>query len=165
MACHLFALENLAREFAHTNGTRRSVSLGDTVGRVLHREVPPFNRALEAFTLTCCTNVDELSNLEVTRPQAVSNRQEALLGDWELGQMPLWRKIVLQEMADLGFLHLVWQYFANADLNGVNAIFLLCFDLCDLASVDLNDGAWLDLAPLVPEVGAADLVANNAGSL
>jgi len=44
----------------------------NTVGRVLHVEVPPLNHTLEAFTFTCGLAVDQLSNLEMARTQAVT---------------------------------------------------------------------------------------------
>ena len=128
---------------------------------ILHAEIPPLNCALETLTFACRTHVDKLANLEVTRPQAVTNREEALLGDGEFSEMSFWRQVVLQHMADLGLLHFVRHDFANTNLNCIDTIFFFGFDLSYLASVDLDNGARLELTPFIPEVGAADLVADQ----
>jgi len=64
-------------------------------------------------------------------------------------------------MADLGLLHFVRHDFANTNLNCIDTIFFFGFDLSYLASVDLDNGARLELTPFIPEVGAADLVADQ----
>jgi hypothetical protein len=48
--------------------------------------------------------------------------------------------------------------FANANLNCIDSILLLGLHLSDLAPIDLEHGAWHDLAPLVPKVSCANLV-------
>jgi len=101
----------------------------------------------------------------VTRPQAVANGQEALLGGGEFSEMSFWRQVVFQQMADLGLLHFVRDNFANADLNCINSVLLLGFDLSDLAPVNLDNGAGLELTPFIPEVSAADFVAEHSSSL
>lgn len=53
----------------------------------------------------------------------------------------------------------------GADLDGVHRMSVsLEFDLGDLASINLDDGARHRNAPPVPEVSHADLVANQAYS-
>ena len=67
-------------------------------------------------------------------------------------------------MADLRFLHFVRADFTDADLDSVFAVFFFCFYLGYLASVELDHCAGLEFAPFVPEVGAADFVAEDAGA-
>ena len=68
-------------------------------------------------------------------------------------------------MADLGFGYFVRYLRTNADLNGVNTIFFESFDLSDLAAVHLDDSAPDHGSPLIPEMGTADLEANNTCTL
>ena len=68
-------------------------------------------------------------------------------------------------MSSLRLLQVLEALLTTADLHGVVPILLDSLHLCDLAPVDLNDGAWHDLTPLVPEVRHADLVAEQADPL
>lgn len=110
-------------------------------------------------------DVDPLSNFEVSWSQAVANRQEVLRRDLELGQVGLGRQVELQEVADLGLVDLMGRLVADANLNRIDAVFLLRFHLGHLASVQLDDGARDQGAPLVPKVGHSDLVADHSGAL
>jgi len=67
-------------------------------------------------------------------------------------------------VADLRLLDFFDSLFAQAELHRVDSVLLLRLDLSDLASVQLDDGAALKLTPLVPEVSAADLVADGTDS-
>jgi hypothetical protein len=62
-------------------------------------------------------------------------------------------------MSSLRLLQVLEALLAAADLYGVVPVLLDGLHLSDLAPVDLYDGAWHDLSPLVPEVRHADLVA------
>jgi hypothetical protein len=73
----------------------------------------------------------------------------------------LGRQIVLQQVANLGPLHPPDRRLANSNLKRVDAVLFQSFDLRDLAAVQLDDRAWLQLAPLVPKVSHAHLVAHN----
>lgn len=74
-------------------------------------------------------------------------------------------QVVLQEVASLWLLQITKALFTTADLDGVAAVLLDCLYLCDLAPVDLNDSAWHELSPLVPEVSHADLIADQTSPL
>lgn len=67
-------------------------------------------------------------------------------------------------MTSLRLPQILHSLFSDTDLNRVNTILLKSLDLCDLAPVNLDDGAWHDLTPLVPEMSHADLVTIEANS-
>lgn len=46
----------------------------NSVGRILHVEIPPLDHTLEPFSFTCGLAVNQLSNLEMAWTQAVTQR-------------------------------------------------------------------------------------------
>lgn len=68
-------------------------------------------------------------------------------------------------MSSLRLLQVLEALLTTADLYGVVPVLLNCLHLSDLAPVDLYDGTWHDLSPLVPEVRHADLIAKQAHPL
>lgn len=162
---HFLSFEDLSRELGVTDGTRKSMSFTVTMRVLLRSEVPLFNCTLETFTLGDRLYIDKLANLEVTRSQTVANRQEVLRGHLEFTEVSLRGQVVLEQVADLRFLHLGDVLLADTDLDSIDAVFLLCFDLRDLAPVKLHNSAGSQLSPLVPNVSHTDLVAHNSASL
>lgn len=98
----------------------------------------------------------------MTRSYTIAYWEEVLWCDLKLSQVLFGREIVLEEVTDLRFLHLLDLCLTDTDLNRVNAVFLNSLDLCDLTAIKLNNSARLKRAPLVPEVCATDLVAQRA---
>lgn len=97
--------------------------------------------------------------------ETVANGQEILRSHHELSQHLLGRKVVFQEMASLRLLQVLKALLTTAYLYGVVPVLLESLHLSDLAPIDLYDGAWHDLTPLVPKVSHPDLVAKQAHSL
>lgn len=136
-----------------------------TVRSILHVEVPALNCASETFTLANCLNINKLADLEMSWAQTVANWKETFGRHFKLGKVSLCGQIVFEQVSNLGLLHLVGVDFANTNLDSVSAVFLLRLDLGDLTTVQLDHSAGLELAPLVPEVRAADLVSDHASAL
>lgn len=63
-------------------------------------------------------------------------------------------------MTNLRLVNLPGRLLSDTNLYGVNTVFFFSFNLGDLASVDLDHGARLQFAPLVPEVSHAHFVAH-----
>lgn len=78
--------------------------------------------------------------------------------------MLLWRQAVLQEVPRLWSLHFLETPLAAADLDCVDTVRFLAFNLDDLAAIDLQDGAWTVDAPTIPEVCHANLEAEESNS-
>lgn len=75
------------------------------------------------------------------------------------------RQVVFNKVADLGFLDFMSKFLSDAQLDRVNTVFLLGFDLGHLASVELDHRARHERAPLVPEVSHANFVPKDARAL
>ena len=71
---------------------------------------------------------------------------------------------MFHEVTNLCFLHFVWVHFTDTDLDCVTTVLFLCFYLCYLTPIELDNSAGLEFAPFVPEVGAANFVAEYAGA-
>lgn len=165
MTRHHFSFENFTREFTMSNGTRLSVSFTHTMRSSLTREIPSLHSTLETFTFGCSLDVNQLSDREVSRSEAVAYRQESFRRNLEFGQVVLSGKVVFHEVADLRFLHLVRVSVSDSNLNGIDSILLNSFYLSDLASVDLYDSARDRSSPLIPVVSHSHLVADEASTL
>ena len=72
--------------------------------------------------------------------------------------MSLGWQVEFKEMTSLRLFQVLHSLFADTNLNGIDSILLKSLDLSDLASINLKDGAWHDLTPLVPEVSHSNLV-------
>ena len=72
--------------------------------------------------------------------------------------MSLRWEVELEEMTSLRLFQVLHSLLTDANLNGINPVLLESLDLSDLASINLKDGAWHDLTPLVPEVSHSNLV-------
>ena len=68
-------------------------------------------------------------------------------------------------MTGLRLLKVLEALLAASDLHGIIAVLLCSLHLSDLTPVDLNDCAWHDLTPLVPEVCHPHLVSDQTSSL
>lgn len=134
------------------------------MGGSLTTEVPSLHGTLITLTLGDGLDVHKLSDLEVTRTQAVPNRKEVLGCHGELSQMSLGRQVEFKEVTSLRLLQVLHSFLSHTDLDRVDSVLLESLDLCDLASIDLKDCAWHDLAPLVPEVSHSHLVPKEADS-
>ena len=165
VARHPFALENLTGPLAHTDGTGSTMGLRDTVARILGGEVPPFDHTLGSLTLAGGLHVNTLAQLEVTRTQAIANRQVVLACDLKFAQVSLWWQIVLHKVAHLRLLDFAGKALTNAKLDGVDPVSLLGLHLGDLAAIDLDDRAGGQFTPLVPKVSHAHLVAHQTDAL
>lgn len=162
---HLLALEDLTWELVVTDGTRTSVRERVTVRGVLSGEVPPLHDTTHTFTLGNCLHINKLADVEVSRSEAIADGEEVLWGHNELSEMSLGWEVVLEEVTSLGLVQILQALLTDTDLDGVNAILLLCLDLGHLAAVNLEDGACHDLTPLVPEVCHANFVSKEAHAL
>jgi len=162
---HHLSLENFTGEFTVTNRTGLSVSFTDSMGSSLTREIPPFHSSLETFTFGSTLHVNKLSNGEVSRPQAVANGKEGFGGDGELSHVLLGRKVVLHEVTNLRLGNLMGVSAADSKLNSVHAVLFHCFNLSNLTSVHLYDGAWDSSSPFIPVVSHTNLIANQTSTL
>jgi hypothetical protein len=126
----------------------------------LHREVPALDHTLCALSFACGLHIDELANLEMSRSEAVPDGQKVLRTDFELCQVSLSRQVVLHEVANLWLFHLFSVLFSAADLNSIESVLLLHFDLNDLAPINLDNRAGNDGSPLVPKMRHSDFIAN-----
>lgn len=147
-----------------TDRTSSAMSLGVSVSSVTAREIPPLHDSSCALTDRCSLHIYPLTNLEVARAKAVADWQEVLWGDLKLSEMFLGWQVILEEMTSLRLLQLANMFFANADLNGVDAVAFKCLHLGDLAAIELDDGAGDKSAPSVPEMRHAHLVANDTST-
>ncbi len=68
-------------------------------------------------------------------------------------------------MTDLRLLNSVRHFFANTDLNCIDTISFLGFNLRYLTPVDLNDSAGSEFAPFVPKVSHSNFVAHQTHAL
>lgn len=132
---------------------------------ILSGEVPALHGALVTFTLGGRLHIDELPDTEVARTETETDRKEVLWGNWELGEVLLGWEVVFQVVAGLGLAEGLQAVLTNTNLDRIDAVLILCLYLSDLASIDLQDGARHDLAPLVPEVSSPYLVAKQASPL
>ena len=73
-SCHLFSLENLARELGIAYRASFAMRLGVSVGRVATREIPPLHCASSALADRCSLDIDPLADPEMARTKAVANR-------------------------------------------------------------------------------------------
>ena len=162
---HFLTLDNFAREFTLTNGTRQTMRSTVSVRVVLLREVPPFDSTRSSLSNWDRTDVNCLADLEVTRAEHVADGQESFRWDRKFSQVSLRGQVVLQKVTDLRFFNPLDLLFATAYLNWIYAIFFECFDLGDLTAVQLNYSAGGQFSPLVPKVGHADFVADNSRAL
>jgi len=135
------------------------------VGGTLTTEVPTLHGTLITLTLGDGLNIYELPDTEVTGAQVVSNGEEVLWCNQELSQMPLGWQVVLEEVSSLRLLQVFQALLTTSDLDSVAAVFLKSLDLCDLASVDLDNSAWYELTPLVPEMSHSYLVSDQTSPL
>ena len=133
--------------------------------RTLSTKVPPLHGTLITLTLGDRLNIDELTDLEMSGAQAIANREEILWGHHELGQVSLWREVEFEKMTSLRLPQILHSFLANTNLNGIDAVLLESFDLSDLASINLNDGAWDDLSPFVPKVCHSHFIPKETHSL
>ena len=83
MTSHHLTLENFTREFTMSDGTRLSVSFRNTMGSSLTREVPSLHSTSSSLTFGSALYIDQLSDGEMSRSEAVANRQEGFRGDLE----------------------------------------------------------------------------------
>ena len=65
-------------------------------------------------------------------------------------------QVKLQVVSNLSLVEPMHCFLANTDLHRVDAVLFHSFDLCDLASIKLDDCARDHHAPLVPKVRHAD---------
>ena len=110
-------------------------------------------------------NIDELTDLEMSGAQAIANREKILWGNHELGQVSLWREVEFEKMTSLRLPQILHSFLANTNLNGIDPVLLKGFDLCDLTSINLNDGAWDNLSPFVPKVCHSHFIPKETHSL
>jgi hypothetical protein len=136
-----------------------------TVSSVLTTEIPSLHSTLITLTLGHRFNVNILADLEMSWPQAVSDRDKHVWSDFELSKVLLRRQVVLQQVTYLSLVHMLEVWLTSAHLDSVSAIFFLRKDLSYLAPVHLDDGAWNLLAPLVVVVSAPHFVSDQASSL
>ena len=73
--------------------------------------------------------------------------------------------IVFDEVACLRFFQFPCLLFSKADLDGVDTVSFDCFDLGDLAAIELYDCAGHMHTPTVPKVCHSHFVAQNARAL
>ena len=78
--------------------------------------------------------------------------------------MSLRWEVKLEEMTSLRLFQVFHSLLTDANLNGIDPVLLESLDLSDLASINLKDGAWYDLTPLVPEVSHSHLVPEETHS-
>jgi hypothetical protein len=68
-------------------------------------------------------------------------------------------------MTSLRLFQVLHSLLTDTDLNGIDPVLLESLDLSDLASINLKDGAWYDLTPLVPEISHSYLVSDQTSPL
>ena len=113
------------------------MSFGVTVGCSLTAKIPSFHDTLVTLTFGDSLHVDVLANLKVSWTQHVTDGQEAFWSDRELGEVLLWWQSVSQEVSSMGLLKLSNINFAAPNLYGIIPVGLFCFNLNDLAPVNL----------------------------
>ena len=74
-------------------------------------------------------------------------------------------QVILQVVSNLGLVEPVHCLFSDADLHGIDSVLFHSLDLCDLASIKLDDRAWDHHAPLVPKVRHTDFNSQQSTSL
>jgi hypothetical protein len=78
--------------------------------------------------------------------------------------MSLGWQVEFEEMPSLRLFQILHSFFTDTYLNRIDSVLLQSLDLCDLAPINLKDGTWHDLAPLVPEVSHPHLVSKESHS-
>jgi hypothetical protein len=72
--------------------------------------------------------------------------------------MSLGWQVEFKEMTSLRLFQVLHSLFTDTNLNGIDSVLLKSLDLSDLASINLKDGAWHDLTPLVPKVSHSHFI-------
>lgn len=134
------------------------------MGCSLTTEVPSLHGSLITLTLRDSLDIDKLTDLEMTRAQAVADWKEVLWCNWEFSQVSLGWQVEFKEVTSLGLLQILHSFLTHTNLNRVDSVLLKSLDLCDLASINLEDSAWNYLTPLVPEVCHAHFISKEANS-
>jgi hypothetical protein len=78
--------------------------------------------------------------------------------------MSLGWQVEFEEMPSLRLFQVLHSFFTDTNLNRIDSVLLQSLDLSDLAPINLKDGAWHDLTPLVPEVSHPHLVSKESHS-
>ena len=135
------------------------------MGGKLAAEVPALHYSLEALALARSLDIHELTNLEVSWPQKVADRQKVLWSDGELGQMCLWWQAMFQEVPSLWLLDFLQVLLTTADLNGIHTVLLLLPHLNHLAPIYLKHSARHMASPSIPKLRAANLIPKETYTL
>ena len=157
---HLDALEDARRVSALTDGTRMTLE----VGTVRHRTAaltPALDATLETLTLGGTDDVDLLDIGEIGDGDDLADLVLLAVLDADLTKETNGLDAGLGEVTSHGLVHVLGLDIAETDLDGVIAVGCLSFNLRDSAGASLDDRDGDDVVVLVPNLGHADLAAEN----
>src|SRR3954468_900003 len=160
---HAHALEDTAGGRGGADGTRlavvavRTVRSGDTL------EVVALHDTGEALTLRRAHDVDQLADLEgAVDGELLAGRELGGVGRADLGEVTSRGDARLVEVTGGRLVDLARVDLAVGDLDGVVAVRLGGADLGHDVRRDLDDGHGDELVVLIPDLGHAELLAEEA---
>ena len=160
MTGHLDALEDARRIGALTD--RTGVTL--EVRTMRHRTAaltPALDATLEALTLGGTDDVDLLDISEISDGDDLADLVLLAVLDADLTKEADRLDASLGEVTSHGLVHVLGLDVAETDLDGVIAVGCLSFNLRDSAGASLDDRDGNDVVVLVPNLGHANLAAEN----
>lgn len=131
------------------------------MGVGLTLEVPTFHGSLETLALGNAPDVDELANSEVPWTQHVAWGKEVLGLHLELLDVLFVGDICLQELSNLGLLHIVVLLVTSSNHESIDIISFLGLDLDNLALINMDDSQRNHGGPVIVNVGHSDLISND----
>ena len=102
---------------------------------------------------------------EMTNADHVPDGQQTIGSDSEFLQMSFGRKMIFQKDSNLSSWDVSEIVLSVADKNRAVSVLFHCFDIDDLAPVNMQDCHRVQLTPFVPVVGHSHLVSQSPGSL
>ena len=157
---HLDALEDAGRVGALADGAGVTLNVG-TVGHGAAVLIPALDATLEALTLGGADDVDLGDVLEIGDGDDVADLVLLAILDADLTKVTDGLDASLSKVTSHGLIHVLGLDVAEADLDGVVAVGRLSFNLRDGAGASLDDRDGDDVIVLVPNLGHADLAAEN----
>ena len=160
---HLLSFEDLTWVFCMSDGSWLPMGFGVTVGVELLSEVPSFDGSRESFSFRGSDYVHILSDLEMSRAEHVSERQQILMCDPELSEILLMRHLSPQTMAQDRLLHMLMAiHLPSPDLDRIIAFLRDPLDMCDLIPINEQHRRRMPHSPPIVELGHTHLISQEA---